>query len=126
MVDVTYLGTNTGPGPQQVKIRHSNGNTTILKKKIVMHRDGFQWGYGGSGPAYLAVNMLYDYLLRAHRKNAKSVAVDLHQSFKWDFIAKAGKRLRITGAEIKKWLSSAQILQQMTGRQARSSSGGVR
>ena len=115
MADVTYFGTNTGPGPQVVKIRHSNGNTTFLKKRIVWHRDGFQWGYGGSGPAYLAVNMLYDYLLRTHHKNAKSTAVDLHQSFKWDFIARQGKELRITGAEIERWLESAEILQQMTG-----------
>lgn len=115
MADVTYFGTNAGAGPQVVKVKHSNGNTTFLKQKIIRHTDGFQWGYGGSGPAYLAVNMLYDYLLRTHRKNARSVAVDLHQSFKWDFIAKAGKELSITGAEIEKWLASAQVLQQMTG-----------
>ncbi|MBA7644386.1 hypothetical protein ES703_52130 [subsurface metagenome] len=113
-MDITYFGTNTGPGPQQVRIRHSNGNTTLLKKKIIMHRDGFQWGYGGSGPAYLAVNMLYDYLFRTHRKRARAIALDLHQTFKWDFIAKAGKELSISGAEIKKWLEKTQVLQQLT------------
>jgi len=115
IMDITYFGTNTGAGPQEVKIRHSNGNTTILKKKIIWHRDGFQWGYGGSGPAYLAVNMLFDYLLRTHRKNARAMAIDLHQSFKWDFIARQGKELKITGADIEKWLGSAQTLQQLTG-----------
>lgn len=113
-MDITYFGTNTGPGPQQVKIRHSNGNTKYLKQKIVWHSDGFQWGYGGSGPADLALNILYDYLLRTHRKNAKSIAVDLHQSFKWDFIARQGKELSVNGDEIEKWLNSAQILQQLS------------
>lgn len=116
MVDVTYFGTNTGPGAGQVKIKHSNGNTTILKHRIKLHSPtGFQWGYGGSGPADLALNMLYDYLLRTHRKNAKAIASDLYQSFKWDFIARKGEELSITGAEIEKWLSSAQILQEMSG-----------
>jgi len=113
-MDITYFGTNTGPGPQQVKIKHSNGNITFLKQKLVWHSDGFQWGYGGSGPADLALNMLYDYLLRTHRKNAKSIAVDLHQSFKSDFIARQGKELSIAGDEIEKWLGSPEVLQQIS------------
>lgn len=116
MINVRYFGTNTGAGPQTVKIEHKNGNTTFLKQRLVRHSpDGFQWGYGGSGPADLAANMLYDYLLRIHRKKARAIAVDLHQSFKWDFIARQWKELSITGAEIEKWLASAQVLQQMTG-----------
>lgn len=104
-MDITYFGTNTGAGQQEVKIRHGNGNVTFLKQKIVLHSpDGFQWGYGGSGPADLALNMLYDYLQRTHRKNAKSIAVDLHQPFKWEFIAGQVKELSITGEEIEKWL----------------------
>ena len=106
-MDITYFGTNEGAGPQQVKIIHSNGYITFLKQKLVWHSDGFQWGYGGAGPADLALNMLYDYLLRTHRKGAKAIAEDLHQSFKWDFIARQGKELSITGAEIEKWLGRA-------------------
>ena len=116
-MDITYFGTNTDRGgPQTVKIRHSNGNTTFLKQKIVWHSDGFQWGYGGAGPADLALNILNDYLLRTHRKGALAMARDLHQSFKWDFIARADKELNITGDEIEKWLGSAQILQQLSRR----------
>lgn len=114
-MDIEYFGTNTGPGPQQVRIRHGSGNTTFLKQRIVQHSpDGFQWGYGGSGPADLALNMLYDYLLRTHRKRAKILAMDLHQSFKWDFIARHGKELNVTGDDIEKWFGSAQILQRLS------------
>lgn len=115
IMDITYFGTNEGAGPQQVKIRHSNGNTTFLRRRTEKHSpEGFQWGYGGSGPANLALNILYDYLLRTHRKGAKALAKDLYQSFKWDFIARAGKELSITGDEIEKWLGSAQILQRLS------------
>ena len=44
--------------------------------------DGFNWGYGGSGPAQLALALLLD----AGLSNQDAVA--LHQRFKWDVIAK--------------------------------------
>lgn len=115
-MDITYFGTNTGPGPQKVKIKHGNGNTTFLKHRIVWHSpDGFQWGYGGSGPADLALNMLYDYLLRTHRKNAKAMAKNLHQSFKRNFIAWQPKELEITGEEIEVWMGHIETRQFFIG-----------
>jgi len=42
--------------------------------------DGFIWGYGGFGPAQLALAIL---LLVLHEK----LAVSLHQEFKWEYIA---------------------------------------
>ncbi len=44
--------------------------------------DGFAWGYGGSGPAQLALAILAD-----HFKSDDDRAVRLHQKFKWDCIA---------------------------------------
>lgn len=114
-MDITYFGTNTGPGPKRVKIRHSNGNTTFLKRRIMKHsRDGFNWGYGGSGPADLALNILFDYLIRTHCKGARCMAMDLYQSFKRDFIAHQGKELSITGDDIEKWLGGTQTLLQVS------------
>lgn len=105
---VVYFGTNAGSGPQRVKIKHGNGNTTFLKRRVVRHsRDGFQWGYGGSGPADLALNMLLDYLLRTHCKRAKAMAMNLHQLFKWRFIAQQGFELNVSGKDIEKWLRDA-------------------
>jgi len=116
MNDITYFGTNEGAGGQKVSIRHSNGNVTHLKHRIVLHSpDGFQWGYGGSGPADLALNMLFDYLLRTKTKGARVMALDLHQAFKWGFIATQTRELCVTGKQIKEWLTGAQVLGKLTG-----------
>ena len=114
-MDITYFGTNEGAGPQ-VQIRHSNGNVTFLRHRIVLHSPtGFGWGYGGSGPADLALNMLYDYLLRTKCKGARCMALDLHQSFKWGFIATQTGDLFVTGKHIGEWLKGAQVLGKLTG-----------
>jgi hypothetical protein len=42
---------------------------------------GFEWGYGGSGPAQLALAILADVFRN------DQLAVRLHQRFKWDAIA---------------------------------------
>ncbi len=44
--------------------------------------DGFAWGYGGSGPAQLALAILAD-----HFESDDDRAVRLHQKFKWNCIA---------------------------------------
>ena len=68
--DIICARTNSGP---QVNIPH----------RIVKHSpDGFEWGYGGSGPAELALNILAAYIGKeAAEKDG------LYQEFKWDFIA---------------------------------------
>ena len=43
--------------------------------------DGFEWGYGGSGPSQLALAILADALAD------DELADRLHQQFKWKFIA---------------------------------------
>jgi hypothetical protein len=43
---------------------------------------GFEWGYGGSGPAQLALAILADALCDDRR------AARLHQAFKWKVIAR--------------------------------------
>ena len=115
-MDITYFGKQEGPDRQKVSIRHSNGNVTFLKQRIVLHSPtGFGWGYGGSGPADLALNMLYDYLLRTKSKGARCLALDLHQSFKWGFIATQTKELCVSGERIEEWLKGAQVLGKLTG-----------
>lgn len=42
---------------------------------------GFNWGYGGSGPAQLALALLADAL------EDDTLAIVLHQRFKWKYIA---------------------------------------
>jgi hypothetical protein len=57
---------------------------------------GFAWGYGGSGPAQLALAILADYL----EDDAK--ALRLYQAFKWEVITRlpAGSEWELTGADI--------------------------
>jgi len=57
---------------------------------------GFEWGYGGSGPAQLALAILADAL------RDDITAVRLHQKFKWRVISKIArdKPWQITQAEV--------------------------
>lgn len=66
---------------------------------------GFAWGYGGSGPADLALSILADYL------GDLRLAEDLYQSFKSDKVAKwpQDKPWRLTGQEIEEWLESVGV-----------------
>jgi hypothetical protein len=43
--------------------------------------NGFEWGYGGSGPAQLALAIMADYLADDDK------ALSLYQLFKWQVIA---------------------------------------
>lgn len=52
--------------------------------KVVNHSPtGFCWGYGGSGPAQLALAILLD-----HFNGDTERALSLYQDFKWKIIAK--------------------------------------
>ena len=44
--------------------------------------DGFEWGYGGSGPAQLALAVLADHLGNCRQ------ALALYQDFKWAVVSK--------------------------------------
>lgn len=65
-------------------------NNTELKpnrsQKIINHSpDGFNWGYGGSGPAQLALAILI-WAVDVYSKNLFA-AKNYHQLLKWDHIA---------------------------------------
>ena len=89
---------------------------------IVYHSPtGMEWGYGGSGPADLALSILADYLgeqaavrryLDAVRRGAfialdmeEPISLQLHQAFKWEFVARfARDAWRLTDSQIVPWL----------------------
>lgn len=62
--------------------------------------DGFNWGYGGSGPAQLALALLLD------STGDPGVALTQHQNFKRCFVADWGDEWEITQNEIIAWLNS--------------------
>jgi hypothetical protein len=56
---------------------------------------GFEWGYGGTGPAQLALAILADHLCDNQE------TINLHQRFKWNIIAELPrKRWTLTSPEI--------------------------
>ena len=57
---------------------------------------GFNWGYGGSGPAQLALAILCDFL------EDEDVAGTVYQSFKWAVISTLGegRDWRLTGEDV--------------------------
>jgi len=83
--------------------RDSSGNATAnIPHAVERHSpNGFEWGYGGSGPAELALNILSAMIgHEAAQENG------LYQRFKWDFIAHMpmeGGTIR--EEDIQKWLS---------------------
>lgn len=65
--------------------------------------DGFQWGYGGSGPAQLALALLCDALRSDER------AASLYQQFKFSMIAGLDCEFwSFTDAQIRLWATRAE------------------
>jgi len=61
------------------------GRTRPLPKQLKLFNHsptGFEWGYGGSGPAQLALAIL------VHALGDKDRALRLHQKFKWAVVAR--------------------------------------
>lgn len=59
-------------------------STNVIRKYVVHSPTGFEWGYGGSGPADLAFNILAMFI-------PDYWAWVYHQDFKWEFIAQMPK-----------------------------------
>ena len=97
--------------------RLPSGNTSVKKEtypptiitelsigpsiKLINHSPtGFNWGYGGSGPAQLALAILLNFT------GDKEKALAHYQDFKWDFVARwSGSDWCITGGQINDWLN---------------------
>lgn len=93
------------------------GRVKVSIPQFVVHHSpaGFEWGYEGSGPADLALNILHMHCppgadgkqpVKLYRGWTSQVAWDLHQKFKREFVAKmpdAGGV--ILGADVRAWLA---------------------
>lgn len=71
--------------------------------------DGFQWGYGGAGPAQLSLALLLD------ATSDPDTALHYYQQFKWDKVACWGDEWSITRGSILHWLQEEQSLQLQRG-----------
>lgn len=72
------------PGPSQRLVNHSP--------------DGFNWSFGGSGPAQLALALLLDATTDPEK------ALSHYQHFKWEKVAGWGNEWSITRSEILLWI----------------------
>jgi hypothetical protein len=60
--------------------------------------DGFEWGYGGSGPAQLALAILCNALQNVE------LAQELYQAFKWAIVARLhNRRWRLSQTFVLRW-----------------------
>lgn len=80
---VTYCGWRDDKGNCRVRVRDGNISRELpLRLDLSNHSPtGFEWGYGGSGPAQLALAILADALGDDQR------ALRLYQHFKWEVVA---------------------------------------
>ncbi len=75
------------------------GNSYRLPHVCRHSPDGFNWGYGGSGPSDLALSILNDFTWSGE------VAEMLYQSFKWEFIAQLKRdEWILRGEDIHNWI----------------------
>lgn len=117
--DRDFMGTDVMSIPLRdgiVLSRAVSGRALTNVPRLVTHHspDGFEFGYGGSGPSDLALNMLEAVLreidYRGETTNCcKSgrcfaLAWQYHQDAKWQFLAKGGTYRAIPFAEVERWI----------------------
>lgn len=109
---VPALGDSRGDPPR--------GRVVTNVARTVVHHSptGYEFGYGGSGPADLALNVLNLFVppgadglppVRCYRHSASRTAWQLHQPFKWKFIGPLPEEGGvIPGALIRAWIAGQQ------------------
>jgi len=95
-------------GPYQVDILFDGNPIPKYFSEINHSPDGFQWGYGGSGPAQAAYAILRTALALTISNPLELIfwAKKLYQQFKWDIVAKLprDKPWKMTLEEINDWV----------------------
>ena len=87
----------SGMGPITIYV-DENGTITQLRNVGSHSPDGFQMGYGGSGPADTALSILADCV-------GAEVANNFYQRFKQEFVASWKESFEITDKQIQDWLN---------------------
>lgn len=101
---VTYSGTQ-GNDYRRVLVHYVSGASPVRleigpSQKVRHKSDSFAWGYGGSGPAQLALALLLDFTGLA------PLAEVLYQELKRDIVARLPRDegWEITGRQLGEWL----------------------
>ena len=93
LIDKTYCGHRTNGGAVVVVVRpdHSSYVLDPAFQLACKSPTGFEWGYAGSGPAQLALAILWDHLKDEPSRTkyyAETKALRLYQDFKFRVVAK--------------------------------------
>jgi hypothetical protein len=102
-----YEGRRLNPEEKTVSPTEVLVDSKPLKHYVRHSPDGFNWGYGGSGPAELARCILIDFFGEKPKAKHYGVAPKadrLYQKFKWAFVGHWKEQWRITSEEIENWL----------------------
>jgi hypothetical protein len=91
----------------------ATGQSQPLRHVVHHSPAGLEWGYGGSGPADLALSILADYFGEQPTKDelyrGECKCWPPHQPFKWAFIGPADRAgFELTEAQIADWLQARQ------------------
>jgi len=93
-----YKGKRLGPTMNSPGVEVTvNGKP--LKHRVYHSPTGFEWGYLGSGPADLALSILWNFL-------GKEPSRILYMDFKTRFVARWKDKWEITSLEIQSWIDS--------------------
>ncbi len=88
-------------GNFETRIVSLNGHPLDEKKSQAVWNhspDGFNWSYGGSGPAQLALAILLEFVSRGE-------AVARYQQFKWEMIAPLPpQNFELSISDVKSWI----------------------
>lgn len=73
-------------------------------QELINHSpNGFNWGYGGSGPAQLALGILLS------ATSNSDVSLRYYQDFKWEIVAKLKDTWELSQASILEWIEQQKV-----------------
>lgn len=114
-----YSGRRNEHGDTNVYVSPRGDQAHVYGLPHIPHHSptGFEWGYGGSGPADLALAILADYFgetpeaVKASLETVwapRTKTQALYQGFKWTLVAGFGADWSLTAEQIEEWLGTLQ------------------
>ena len=98
----TYTGRRVA-GNTVVTVTDAGGRRPLpLRLEVRNHSPtGFEWGYGGSGPAQLALALVLDYFETFHEDGDENAAMIMYQAFKFAVVGRLGDEWTLTTEDIR-------------------------
>jgi len=113
---LTYYGVRSAM--YNASVKRSDGIYLKERREMAQHSQGLEWGYGGSGPAQLALALLMDTLEDAdHYVGARDIwgekfnekaewVMSHYQKFKWEVVCQLDRKgFSLPQEEVRAWIS---------------------